>query len=389
MNRKNILILLLSLLLFSCHINKRQKAIELIQKFEQEKAIDKSETVFNIAASFNHGHLVLTGETDNQRLKNDLLSSLKNLKPADQITVLPDSTVGNKIFGLINLSVANLRSAPSHSAELITQALLGTPVKILKVKGSWYKIQTPDKYISWVDGAGIQSITQKQFANWKLSKRVIYTADNGLIYKTNTFKVPVSDVTMGDIIEETGRNYLAIKVQLPDGRTGFTKLKNWADFKNFKNNTTPDSTKMKRMAEQWNGRPYLWGGTSVRAMDCSGFVKTLFFMNGLILPRDATQQARYGDPVDTKTNFDEVVTGDLLFFGKKATTESAEKITHVALSFGGTEYMNEAGRMKMNSFNPASNIYSEYRKNSFLRAKRIIGSADTFGVLQLKNHPWY
>jgi hypothetical protein len=51
--------------------------------------------------------------------------------------------------------------------------------------------------------------------------------------------------------------------------------------------------------------------------------------------------------------------------------------------------MNEAGRMKMNSFNPASNIFSEYRKNSFLRAKRIIGSADAFGVLQLKNHPWY
>ncbi len=112
-------------------------------------------------------------------------------------------------------------------------------------------------------------------------------------------------------------------------------------------------------------------------------------MNGLILPRDATQQARYGDPVDTKTNFDKVVTGDLLFFGKAATANSAEKITHVALSLDKTEYINEAGRTKRNSFDPKSNDFSEYRKNSFLRAKRVVGSADAFGVLQLKNHPWY
>jgi cell wall-associated NlpC family hydrolase len=389
MNRKIILILLLPLLLFSCHINKRKKVSELIRKFEQEKTIDKSETVFNIESSFNHGDLILTGETDNRQLKNDLLTSLKKLKPTDKITLLPDSTVGDKFFGLINLSVANLRSKPRHSAELITQALLGTPVKILKAEGGWYKIQTPDKYISWVYSAGIQPITQKQLTNWKLSKRIIYTADNGLIYKTEKFKSPISDITMGNILEETNRNYKAIKAQLPDGRTGFTKLRNWTDFKTFKNNTTPDSTTIKQMAEQWNGRPYLWGGTSVRAMDCSGFVKTLYFMNGIILPRDALQQAHCGNLVDTETDFDDVVTGDLLFFGKKATAESAEKITHVALSFGGTEYMNEAGRMKMNSFNPKSDIFSKYRKNSFIRAKRIIGSADASGVLQLKNHPWY
>ena len=389
MNRKKILILLLPLLLFSCHINNRKKASELIHKFEQEKAIDKSETVFTVEASFEKGNLVLSGETDNLKLKNELLSGLKELNPTDQITVLPDSTVGDRFFGLINLSVANLRSTPRHSAELITQALLGTPVKILKVNGSWYQIQTPDKYISWVDGAGIQPITQKQLGTWKLSKRIIYTADNGLIYKTNQFQSPISDVTMGNILQETGRNYKTIKVRLPDGRTGYTEQKNWVDFNRFKNNTTPDSTKIKQMAVQWNGRPYLWGGTSVRAMDCSGFVKTLYFMSGIILPRDATQQARYGELINTEKNFNNVVTGDLLFFGNKETKESAERITHVALSFGGTEYINEAGRMKMNSFNPASKIYSEYRKNSFLKVKRIIGSEDASGTLQIKNHPWY
>ncbi len=389
MNKKYLLILILPLVLYSCQVNNRKQASEIIQKFEQEKAIDKSEMVFEIEAIYKKGNLILTGETDNLKLKTDLLTSLKSLKPTDKITILPDSTVGNHIFGLINLSVANLRAEPRHSSELITQALLGTPVKILKVKGSWFKIQTPDKYISWVDGAGISPITQKEFVEWKLSKRVIFKGDNGFVYKTNSFKLPVSDVTMGDILDKTGQNSFAIQLRFPDGRTGFSPIKNWVDFKTFKTNTIPDTTTLKNMALQMNGRPYLWGGTSARAMDCSGFVKTLFFMNGLILPRDATQQARYGDPVDTKTNFDNVVTGDLLFFGKAATANSTEKITHVALSLGKTEYINEAGRMKRNSFDPKSKDFSEYRKNSFLRAKRVVGSTDAFGVLQLKNHPWY
>ncbi len=389
MTTKNIILLLLCFHLFSCGISNRKNVAGIIAEFRGEKTIDPRETIFAIEPVFENGKLVLSGETSDKALKTELFELLNNFNFTDKVTVLPDSTVGNRNFGLINLSVANLRTAPRHSAELSTQALLSTPVKILKLKGSWYQIQTPDKYISWVDGAGIQPITQKQFDKWKQSKRIIYMADNGSVYKTNSFKLPVSDVTMGNILQESGRNNYSIEVRFPDGRTGFTKPDNWMDFKKFKNSTTPNPARIKRMAEQLNGRPYLWGGTSVRAMDCSGFVKTLYFMNGLILPRDASQQARYGETVDTTSDLRNLHTGDLLFFGKKATGKSAERITHVALSLGGTEYINEAGRMIRNSFDPTSNIFSEYRKSTFLRAKRVIGSTDAIGVLKIKNHSWY
>ena len=66
----------------------------------------------------------------------------------DQIEMLPSEKLGEKKFGVINLSVANIRSKPDHPAELATQSILGTPIKILK-KGEdgYYLVQTPDNYI--------------------------------------------------------------------------------------------------------------------------------------------------------------------------------------------------------------------------------------------------
>jgi gamma-D-glutamyl-L-lysine dipeptidyl-peptidase len=82
-------------------------------------------------------------------------------------------------------------------------------------------------------------------------------------------------------------------------------------------------------------------------------------------------------------------TGDLLFFGQKTSETSKERVTHVALSLGGNEFIHASGRIKMNSFNPESPVFSEFRKNSFIRARRIIGAENSSGVLKLNEHLWY
>ena len=386
--KSNIFIITL-LFVFSCSVDKQEDANKIINDFYAENNPDKRETIFEVQTISQKGRLILTGETDQPELKNKLLYSLQQFKIEDKITILPDSTVGDKEFGLINLSVANLRSKPNHSAELATQALMGTPVKILKIENGWFLIQTPDKYISWVDSDGIFPISKSQLDTWKYSNRLIFTGDNRTIYENESFENPVSDVVLGNILETIETQTKWVKVKLPDGRTGFSETKNWIDFNDFKDTVQTDSVRLKNLATSLMGRPYLWGGTSARAMDCSGFVKTLYFMNGIILARDASLQYKQGQIVDTENNFSNLLTGDLLFFGQKKSESQPEKITHVALSLGNTEFIHASGKIERNSFNPQSKIYSEYRKNSFIGAKRIIGYENKYGIQTIKNHQWY
>jgi len=388
LNEKTIIILLL-IGLVACGVNKRKKAEDIIQQFEQERVGDKREVVFEIIPLFENGKLIIQGETSDITLKSNLVSALNDIRFKNQITVLPDSTAGEETFGLINLSVANHRSAPSHSAELVTQSLLGTPVRILKKQRGWYYVQTPDNYISWIDDGGIHPVKKRELENWNSGERLFFNSVSGIIYSSAKMTQPLSDAVLGNIVlllEENRRNF---QIKLPDGRQGYIAKENWISFNDFANQSAVDSSKIIKVALQLTGRPYLWGGTSPYGMDCSGFTKTVYFANGIILARDASLQVRHGLEIVPGENYNQFLPGDLLFFGRQATQNTKEKVTHVAISLGSTKFIHASGRVKQNSFHPDSANYSEFRKNSFISAKRIKGAEGEHGIIRVGEHPWY
>ena len=71
-----------------------------------------------------------------------------------------------------------------------------------------------------------------------------------------------------------------------------------------------DEDKLISHALSLQGIPYVWGGTSRKGFDCSGFVQYVFRASGISLPRTAAEQYKLGVSVSR----DELRPGDLVFF---------------------------------------------------------------------------
>jgi len=85
----------------------------------------------------------------------------------------------------------------------------------------------------------------------------------------------------------------------------------------------------------FEGTSYEWGGVTPWGCDCSGLVSSSFQLHGVHVPRDAWMQAMTGEPVESMRD---LRPADLLFFS----VEPDGKITHVAISLGGTNVVHLA-----------------------------------------------
>lgn len=336
--------------------------------------------------------VIIRGVTTVPEAKELLLSQLKLLELEDpiidQIILLPDSNLGERTWGLVNVSVCNLRTRPGHSQELTSQALMGTPLRILMKEGSWYRVRTPERYIAWVDQAAIYQIDQNELDQWNASSRMMYIRDFGLLrQRPNSDKV-ISDLSLGAIVRVDQTDGHGTKAYLPDGRSGWLpkdELIHLADL----STTLPEPSSLISLAKTFMGRPYLWGGTSPRGVDCSGFMKTVFYRYGIILSRDANQQVLHGREISLGDDLGHLAPGDLLFFGRAATEERSERVSHVGLYMGNGYYIHSSGRVKINSLIEDDPVYNEYLKSILLHVRRLEGTDSQKGPWSIHQHPWY
>lgn len=359
-------------LIFSCTSENDVAVQNLIEEYRLQAAPDKRVAVWDI--SFENDSL--KGETDQIDALSDLLAELEKdgIQVTNAIETLPHQDLGENSKALVTISVANIRSQPKHSAELATQALMGTPLNVLKKEGGWYLVQTPDQYISWVDQAGIQLLSESELDTWYRSPKLVYTQSNGYAWQDTNFQSRMSDLVAGDILNYQNETKDFFEVSLPDGRTGWVSKSEMMPWENWISTQETSPEQLISTAKQMMGAPYLWGGTSVKGVDCSGFTKTIYYLNGQIIPRDASQQIHEGEEVDIDKNWENLQVGDLLFFGEKATEEKKERVVHVGMWIGNNEFIHSRGRVRISSFDPESPNYDEYEFNRYLRTKRIINT---------------
>ena len=349
-----------------------------IAQVKSQYAPDKRVAIFDIEAVAQGDQLMLKGETDQPAAKAALLASLQeNHTVIDSINTLPDVLLGEDTLGVVYISAANIRSQPRHSGELATQATMGMPLRVLKKQGEWHLVQTPDKYISWMQGSFVP-MNQAEYDAWQAKEKAIFTNMYGFAYADPVRNDSiVSDLVAGNVMELVSETSQSYAVRLPDGRDAYVRKSESAPFAEWVAQAEATESTLVSTAYQLMGVPYLWGGTSAKGVDCSGFTKTIYFMNGHILPRDASQQVHAGELVDEEKNFENHRPGDLLFFGYAATDSTRERVTHVGMWVGDNQFIHSPGleaRVKISSIDPESEFYDAYNFNRYLRTKRMINS---------------
>ncbi|NJN28789.1 MAG: C40 family peptidase [Cyclobacteriaceae bacterium] len=348
---------------------------ELVEQIRMDYAPDKRTAVFDIQIR-DSTPLGITGTTNLPQARAALLAGLRkrDIKVKEEIELLPHTALGENIFGLINLSVANMRSRSAYNAELVTQALLGTPVNILLKKDDWYLVQTPDRYIAWITTASLVPMSAQKIKDWKKASKIIYINTYGHALGPD-LKNRVSDLVAGDVLQLHGESAAYWMVTFPDGREARIARKEAKKLPDWIANITVSDSSMVRMATSLMGVPYLWGGTSVKGVDCSGFTKTVFLMHGYVLPRDASQQVFAGQLVDSVGNFSQHRVGDLLFFGRK-NEDGSERVIHVGLWIGDQQFIHAAGDVHISSIDSLQPHYDRYNHQRYLRTRRLIGIDD-------------
>lgn len=391
-------ILILSFLLHAFQFNlysQENKDLTMAEKIildvKEKYAPDKRTSVFTIKAENNEKELKLVGETDKKEAVEELLGELrkKNISFINEIEELPSKDLKGKMYGVITLSVVNIRETGNHSAEMVTQALLGTPVKVLKSKGGWILIQTPDEYIGWVGNSGVKIFERKEFDEW-LSAKKIYVEDFfGFSYKYPDPNLErVSDIIKGNIVKYIGEEKEFYKIEYPDGRQAYIQKNRCKDYEEWLATAELTANNLIKDAKEFIGFPYFWGGTSIKGVDCSGLTKTVFYFHGVVIPRDASQQVLEGEAIDTSKALEALQPGDLMFFGRKAEERKKEKITHVALYMGNGEFIHSSGLVRINSFIKDRENYSDVMK-TYIRSKRYLNSINKAGITQVKFNKFY
>lgn len=360
-----------------------ENATKIVNDIKTATAPDARQAVYEITAFENgDGDVVVKGFVSEDASASALRNAFDaiSMDYIDSIVMLPSDQ-----WAQVRLSAASLRGEGRHAAEMVTQGVMGMPLRVLSTGGEWWRVQTPDGYISYVPSSSVVTKTPAEMEQWRKSNRLIVTAP----YQTRVYVSPtangvrdvVTDAVLGNIFVATGDNSDGrLGVELPDGRKGYID----ADaVENFSEWATQDFNpeQILDVAYSMEGTPYLWGGTSVKAIDCSGLAKVSYFSNGLILMRDASQQALTGTRIEAK-DWRDCQAGDLLFFGNAKTG----RVTHVAIYDHNGNYVHSSGRVKRNSVDPES---PAYLTTPFLHAVRIHGNEGTKGITRVRDHGWY
>lgn len=238
-------------------------------------------------------------------------------------------------YGLCHLSIVPLRSESSDKSELETQLLYGDLFKILERQKKWSFIRLErDNYEGWIDNKQFVEIDADSFSKLQ-----------------NTPKVLTDDV-LDYITLEDGQMQLVVM----GSNIAVCDFLNHSFVGNTRKRITTSYTGIITTANLYKNTPYLWGGKTHFGIDCSGFTQMVYAMNGVDIPRNASQQAVIGEALSF---VEEAEAGDLAFFDNEE-----GRITHVGIILENNHIIHAHGKVRIDRLDQTGIFHTETKTYS-------------------------
>jgi lipoprotein Spr len=116
-------------------------------------------------------------------------------------------------------------------------------------------------------------------------------------------------------------------------------------------------------ALKYLGVPHCMGGTTMKCMDCSGFVLAVFSEHGIPLPHNSEDQARFGKIIAAT---DKLRKGDLVFFIRSFKTR--QLITHSGIFIGNNKFIHTSSKNGVT----VTSINDPWWKEKFIFGTRVL-----------------
>lgn len=246
-------------------------------------------------------------------------------------------------------SYAPMHAEPRVASAQVSQALGGHTLDVVESTDDWHQLRGDDGYAGWVHAGYLAPATSATGASVRLTSLGCIVRNAGERRRV----LPPGALLLPEDTVESGRAVTldVLRAEYPSNPAAAART----------------------AASIFEGTPYLWGGGTPWGADCSGLVQTSFRLHGIILPRDAWQQATVGEPAPGDPLA--VAAGDLLFFSDR----DDQRITHVGISLGRGSMVHAAlgrGGFAIERLDDTDDLYVEKLRARFTAARRLLPAGE-------------
>jgi gamma-D-glutamyl-L-lysine dipeptidyl-peptidase len=342
-----------------------ERAIDDVRK---DFALDRRSSVFEVHVVARDGVVTLLGHATEEEAMTALIQRVQALRGVrsveDDVVRLPAQQAEHAQHALVRAALAPVYLEPRIPSPQITQIVLGSRVDLLSQEGVWWRIRGEDAYIGWVHNGYLAFGPAEWARAWERGEIGEPVVSLGAELLDDEGRVLMRLPWAARLLRFSQESYAIV-----DGTRGQVGSGEIVPVDRLFDRFPPRGDSVTRTARRWLGSSYLWGGVTMAGVDCSGLTQAVLWMHGVALPRDSDLQARVGNDVDTAGRFDDFAAGDLLFFA-----ETPERISHVAISLGGSSIIHSSltnGEVAVNDLNGEKPFEARLRE-MFRHARRLL-----------------